>query len=148
MAEYRATRLICKHFGFTATDINEEVDYSEYWCFLAESMDAEELQRYYDFCLRASKKDMKKWKWQTPDHAGTRVVEAKKGQARATLLGFVEKLTRSKAKPTGSVDEIAKLRGLPKVYRDEQGNLFDEQGKSVESKAGLIFVPAKNNLVN
>lgn len=83
----------------------------------------------------------KKWKWQTPDHAGTRPLVKSGEDIRHSMLDFAAVLTGKAPQKTGSIEEIAKVKGLPMVYRDENGNIFDEHGARVESKRGLVFIP-------
>ena len=58
-----------------------------------------------------------------------------------SLLDFGAKLSGGSVKKTGTVAEYAKIRNMPKVYRDDDGTIFDEHGKPIEPKPGLIFIP-------
>jgi len=43
----------------------------------------------------------------------------------------------------GSLDELAEVRGWPRVYKTEDGRLVDEHGNEVEPMPGAVFVPRK-----
>jgi hypothetical protein len=144
MGEYRAIRLICKHFNFLGDYIDEELEYGRFWCYLAESLDAEELRDYRDAILQGGKKAKQKWKWATPDHAGTKPVATRDKDVRKTLGDFAMALTGKRPEKAGSIDEYAKVRGMNVVYQDEEGNLYDENYDRIESTSGLIFIPRES----
>ncbi len=146
MAEYRVVRLICKHFGFDAHQVDEWVEYGEFWCYAAEAFDAEELQDYRDSILAGGKEAKKKWKWQTKDHAGTRSVATKSKNVGQSIADFATMLTGGPLKKSGDVSQYAKIRGLQKVFQDKEGNLYDENMNKIESDSGLVFVPSEERV--
>ena len=145
MAEYRALRMVCRHFNLSIEDIDEELEYGKFWCCLAEALDAEELQDYRDAVAMGGKKAAKKWKWATPDHAGTRPVLSGKKAAQASMIDFAAMLSGGKVKKSGDIGEYAKVRQLQRVWQDEEGNLFDQDGNPIESDPGLVFVPLESS---
>lgn len=143
MGDYRAVRLVCKHFNFSGDYVNEELEYGSFWCYLAEALDAEELNDYRDAIMQGGKQAKKKWKWATPDHAGTKPVAMGKKDVRKSLEDFVTAFTGRRAEKGGSIDEYAKVRGLDVVYQDEEGNLYDKDYNRIDAK-GMIFVPRES----
>lgn len=148
MAEYRSVRLICKHFNFTGDYVQEEMEVGDYFCYLAEALDAEELEDYRDALLTGGKEAAKKWKWATPDHAGTRAVAIKKQDVRSAIINFAEKIAGGPLNKAGTISEIAMLKGKTMVYRDEHGNIIDEQGNPVEVPKGMVFIPVEEGKPN
>lgn len=146
LAEFRSIRMVCKHFGFSADYIDEEMEYGLFWCYLAEALDAEELNDYRDAIMQGGKKARQKWKWATPDHAGTRSIATRNKDVRGSLMQIATAMTGKKPKPTGTIEEYAKIRNLPMIYRDEEGNYFDGEGNPVESKPGFVFIPVDDKV--
>jgi len=142
MAEFRAMRLICKHFNFIGDYLDEELEYGIFWCYLAEALDAEELIDYRETLLAGGKEAKKKWKWATPDHAGTRAVVTRKEDVRASLSDFATMMGMRMQK-TGNIDEYARIRGAQEVYRDGAGKLYDRNMNPIESETGLVFVASE-----
>lgn len=110
------------------SELRDNVDLYEYWCLLAEAMDADELE---DFNLAHmvyigvnDPKRLKKWKWSSPDRAGTRPLAI---NPAASVTRFLTKDLRMNLKPTGSGLEYARATGREVVYADEEGHLFDDQ---------------------
>jgi hypothetical protein len=98
--------------------------------------------------LQHGKSAAKKWKWQTPDHAGTREVGIGGEGVKRTLEGFARAFMKgAPLKPTGSWAEYARVTGRKVIFKAEDGTLFDEQGNIVEAPKGAIFVPLKNTTV-
>lgn len=129
-------RIVCKHFGFSAQEINTSLDYGDFFCYLAVALDADELDSFERFRLAGG--DAKKWKWATPDHAGTRKVITKKSDVFQTVMGLVNKMGGAQR---GSIDEVARARGLPVVYKTADGKIVDSSGNPVDSK-GMVFIPS------
>jgi len=149
MAEFRAIRLICEHFGVSGPYVDDNLEYGLFWCYLAESLDAEELRDYRDALLAGGKDAKKKWKWATPDHAGTKPV-AIGGQknVKQSIVRFATMLSGGPLKASGNIEEYAKVRNMPLVYQDADGDLFDEHGKPIPSRPGQVFVPLKEGKPN
>jgi hypothetical protein len=144
-AEYRAIRLICDHFNFTGDYVKYEMEWGDFWCYLAEALDAEELADYREVVLQGGKKAARKWKWATPDHAGTRPT----GEgAKKSLLAFAQALTKGPLKKTGAYEEYMRATGRPVVYKTEDGKIVDENGKPIEVPKGTIFMPLKSDKVH
>lgn len=143
MAEYRAVRHICHHFNLSGVYVDDDLEIGLFFVYLAESLDAEELGDYKAVVLQGGKKAAKKWKWATPDRAGTRPIGTKKKDVRTTMLNFAQALTKKPVQQSGTVSEYAKHTGSKRVYQDEDGNLYDANMNLIESDAGLVFIPTE-----
>lgn len=83
---------------------------AEYYCMLALSLDSDELARY-EWWVN-SQQDPKKFKWSSPDKAGTQ----KAGGVMQNLLNLAGKF--GKNIPKGSAHEYAKATGKTVIYID------------------------------
>lgn len=114
--------------------MEESLPWERWICYLAVSLDLEEIDQYYRYL--AANGDPKKWKWATADHAGTRpggVSEGVMEFAKAMSGGKMEKKDPYEyGKATGKqmVYKMAKWdidtgRFIGYVYVDEQGSEVD-----------------------
>lgn len=58
-------------------------------------------------------------------------------------LGVLEGTPAQIGAMRGNVDEVAKVRGLQKVYEMPDGTFVDKDGNRIEPDAGSIFVKSK-----
>ena len=140
-------RMICKHFNFTGDYVNLGMEVGDFFCYLAEALDAEELEDYREALMAGGKEAKKKWKWSTPDHAGTRAMGGGRQDVRQSMMNMAQALTKGPVKKTGNISEIANLLGKKMVFRTEDGNYYDEDGNPVDGK-GMVFIPLDNQKVN
>jgi len=114
----------------------------EYYCLLAEALDAEELEEYNEAVLTAiafhNPKKLKNWKWASADKAGT-VRTGRQGVAE-TIANVVWEHTKGDIRPTGQAEEFARVTGRPLAYMDKAGNLFDAEGNPTERTPLTIIV--------
>jgi len=109
---------------------------------LAEALDAEELDDYRFVALTHGKDAIKKWKWQTPDHAGTKSIETGENVYKS-LTDFARAISGGgPLRKTGTVGEYASVRGLRKVYRQTDGTLTDEGGNAIDI-GSRVFVASE-----
>lgn len=130
--------MICKHFNLSIEYIDEYLDLGKYYCLLAEALDAEELADHNLALLTAiafhSPKQIKNWKWNSPDKAGTvdrdYVPRSRTDQVTETLKDFgrevfkfnVDRATRN---PDRAM-EFARITGRRILFMNPDGFLFDE----------------------
>lgn len=126
-------------------DLRDDLTLFEYYCLLAESLDAEELEDHNTASLVAigvnNPKAIKKWKWALPDKAGTRP-GAGPGSA---LVNAATLLSGGKMKASGKMQEFANATGRPFAYRMQDGSLVDVDGNTVKQTPEMVIEPFKDN---
>jgi hypothetical protein len=152
-AAFHIERLICKHFNLSWLDLQRNLNWGEYTCLLAEAMDAEELERYYWWIN--SQQDPKKWRWSSPDKAGTEPILPVYQQSLDLAPLFIGNITYEE-RHNKAID-FAKATGRPivymtpdKAYYDESGNqvmLFDTFGKPTKLHSIAVVIPVKKDYV-
>lgn len=122
--------------------MRDNIDLFEYWCLLAEALDAEELEEYNEVALNAiafhDPKRLKKWKWQSHDHAGTKNVSQ---NPAASLMEMVYVATAGDIRPMGNIYEYAQTSGREIVYRTREGTYVNKDGQPIERQPGMLVVP-------
>jgi hypothetical protein len=115
-------------------DLNEEVELGEYYCLLAESLDAEELDEYHNYLLAGG--ETKKWKWSSPDKAGTVVRGSSKADAvtekMMDITKQVFKVDPDQLKLRGRAEEWAEATERRILFLNPDGFVFDRTGTLVK----------------
>jgi len=113
------------------TELRDGIDLGDYYCLLAEALDAEELDDYKSYLLAGG--DKKKWKWQSPDKAGTVPIIRGKDSVVESMSNIAKNVfnvdisSRSDVrKRKGSGREFAEVTGRPWVMMNPDGVFFDK----------------------
>lgn len=139
--------MICKHFNLPWTTVRDDLDYFEYVILLAEALDAEELADYNFAVLTAiafnAPKQIKKWKWQSPDRAGTRETGTKpaaEGLAKMALSLSGGKLQGANELALQRAFERARSSGRPLIFMDNDGNYYTPDWQPAERTRNSIVI--------
>ncbi len=143
------------------SDIRDDLSLAEYLCLLSEAFDAEEIEDLKTHNLAVATaiafhapKKIKKWRWQTPDRAGTRSVGGQKEVAvgLAAMVLSVNKDVLKKGKLEAShpslIMERAKATGRPLVWMDSNYNYFDKDGNPTERDKLALVIKMDNGHTN
>ena len=150
LSEFHSDRVICKHFNMSYLDIRDNLSMTEYYCLLAEALDAEELEPYSSMVNMATAfhdpKRLRNYKWQSPDKAGTLPLYYGDSAdvAARTVVGAALKggATKPKKAKIEHLLEYAKRSGKTVVYQMEDGRFKDEEGNIIVKKVqGVIAIP-------
>lgn len=120
----------------------------DFYCLLAESLDAEELEDYNYAVLTAiafnSPKQIKNWKWQSIDKAGT-VSYDYSPKAKVDVIAdklkefgkqvFKFNVDSAKSNPTRAM-EFAKITGRDIIFMNPDGILFNENAEPLKEYKG------------
>lgn len=128
--------------------MDTEVDLGEYFCLLAEALDADELDSYQQFLLAGG--DKRKWKWQSRDKAGTvyigtgnttdDVVDKMKSIANTVFKLDLNNLDKGHKK--GSGRQFAEITGRPWIMMNPDGVYFDRDATIIQPpfEPGTIII--------
>lgn len=99
---------------------------------LAVAMDADEIQDYKYVALTHGKEGVKGWRWQSPDHAGTRPI----ARAKHMVIdqGMVETLVKAASRPEGAIEGLegmSKMTGRTITYKLPDGTFVDKDRNPV-----------------
>lgn len=96
---------------------------------MAESLDAEELEAYEKYLLAGG--DKRKWKWSSPDKAGTEIYRKAFERVTETLIQFGREVFKIDitSMPKGRSREYARATGRKLLLMNPDGILFDELGQ-------------------
>lgn len=134
-------RLLCKHFGFTSRYVNEDMPVLPDWyCCISVALDAEEDEAWIAQrnAYMAAGGDLKKFPKKPSRHTTQLAQQAEPRNPLDIVMDAMKgaKIPRVK----GSIDEVARARGLPKVFKREDGTFVDSAGNPVEVPPGSVFV--------
>lgn len=124
--------MICKFFNISILELDNEIEYGQYFCLLAEALDAEELEAYEKYLYAGG--DKRKWKWSSPDKAGTEIYRKASDRVTDSLLQFGQQVFKMDVTnmPRGRSREFAKHTGRRLVLMNPDGVLFDETGQRLQ----------------
>ena len=107
---------------------------AEWLCALAAALDVEYERRQWEYLLAGG--DGKKWPSRPTGGSGS------SREAIDSIMRFGKELARRGAVVRGSIHEVAKLRGLQKVFKTPDGKYIDAEGNEVKVPEGHVFFPA------
>ena len=113
-----------KYFGLNPIDLERDIGLGQYYCYLAVALDEQELDHYHDYIMAGG--DPKKFKWQSPDHAGTRSVGAETGPREFHLDNVL-----AQAGEQGSEIDFANATGRTLYYVTPSGIYMNKDGQQV-----------------
>lgn len=118
---------------------------------LAIALDAEELDDYNQAILtsigfNSTKKSFKRWKWSSPDKAGTIPISLTGKDGIAESVAAFALMHGGNIQPSaGGGEQWAKATGRTIAYLTDDGQLIDKEGVPVE-KADVILPIAKKKV--
>lgn len=122
----------------------------EYYSLLAESLDAEELETFHlaqitNIGFNSDPKKLgRKWKWSTPDKAGTAKISP--SDVAKSIVAFAISMGGDPSRG-GNVEEYARATGRIVAYQHPSGGLFDKKGRSVEKTDNTLIVKMPEEMV-
>jgi hypothetical protein len=123
--------MICQHFNLSWIEVRDELNLYEYYVLLAEALDAQELDDHRVASLQAiafhNPKGVKRWKWSSPDKAGTKSTHS--SNPFAAMAAFAMQQTGGVLKKMSDPSMYADATGQTLLFVDNKGNHFDRQGK-------------------
>lgn len=109
------------------------MELGDYYCMLAEALDTDELESYERYLLAGG--DKKKWKWSSPDKAGTQPLNKgvdgvfdtmKKAAFDLFKISDLEQVKKSaNAARPHRAKEFAEITGRPWILMNPDGVYFD-----------------------
>lgn len=146
--------MICDHFNLSWLDIENDLTFEQYYCLLAVALDADELEQYHTAVLYHGKEAAKKWKWASPDKAGTVPSMA---QLRRENSPLVDKQQEALAlnyfnafgqmvgdNASGDMSSFEQATGRTLVYRQADGSIVDKNGFLIRDITPDMLVVTKH----
>ena len=128
-------------------DVEERLPWDEYYILLAVALDLDERDRYYSYIYAHG--DPKKFKWASPDKAGTSGTDKVGLDPERVLRQAVNTFYRGQVRvedlpKVGSVKDFMEHSGREKirrVKREDGGFLyFGADGQEIQIPKGAVFV--------
>lgn len=109
---------------------------------LAIALDAEELEDYNFASLVGvavnNPKQLKRWKWQSPDHAGTKPMR----DPTNIVFDLAMQMTGGKlGNAAGSAESFEKATGRIIGFMDDEGHVFNRHGKEISKEEADMILP-------
>lgn len=116
---------------------------------MAVALDKEELEHYNFAALTHGKEAVKKWKWSSPDKAGTQITPDRATRANPGNISTNPLLENTIRSFMSQIDndtrlqrarEYAATKGRPIGYQTPDGKLIDGDGKVIPKTPDLFVV--------
>jgi len=141
--------MLYEQFGLSWRDLEYELYWWSYYTLLSVALDLSERDRYWQYMLAGG--DPKKWRWSSPDRAGTEPDRAQRfwNKVKAKLgggtVGNIGDIAQEGWKRVERVEETWSDGSTRIKYLSESGEDITDQVEA-EMKAGRIFMKERAEL--
>ena len=130
-------------------DLRDDISWSDYYCLLSIALDREELEDFTQVRRIHGSDAVKKWKWQSPDQAGTKRISQKGTSAYQSpvsgLINITKKIMKvTELKPMGGngAELFAQGTGRPIGYfKKDRITIVNKKGKVIDRTRDMLLVP-------